>query len=120
MIDNRQVTALRKLANNFTSLNASRFNRQPECRSRKSTIALAAVGYPVGDIARSIGHIVSSKTTPRKIPYSRRISVEAVRHFSTLSTARRINIGRLLPTGKDGQAHLTANAFVKMQKRTVF
>jgi hypothetical protein len=68
---------LRKLVENLTSLEASRFDRQSERLSRNSVIRLAAARYPVGKIARSVVRmqgveecrVIGREPKPRKIVF---------------------------------------------------
>lgn len=77
LLNNCHVTALRKLVENLTSLEASRFDRQSERLSRNSVIRLAAARYPVGKIARSVVRmqgveecrVIGREPKPRKIVF---------------------------------------------------
>ena len=73
LFNNRHVAAMRKLVQNFASLETSRFDRQREC----FVIRLAAARYPVGKIARSVVRmqgveecrVIGREPKPRKIVF---------------------------------------------------
>jgi hypothetical protein len=67
LLNHCHVAALRKLTENFASLKASRFDRQPESLSRRFSISLAPVGYALGKNARSVVHVATPKCENRSI-----------------------------------------------------
>ncbi len=67
LLDNRQVAALRKLADDFASFNASRFNRQPERLPRKSVIQFPLACNSICKITRSKIHAATPQRNHRPL-----------------------------------------------------
>src|SRR5882757_6824809 len=63
LLNNRHVTTLRKLTEDFASLNASRFDQQPERVSHKSVIRFTPVGHTFCEFARLMAHVTTPNET---------------------------------------------------------
>jgi hypothetical protein len=88
LLNNRHVTAVWKFTDDFTGLNASRFDRQPERLSHDSFNRLTPVGHTLGKIAGFLRHGAPQKAKPPpQQSAGQLIFVEAV-EFSQISTAR--------------------------------
>jgi hypothetical protein len=64
LLNHCHVAALRKLIENLASLEASRYDRQSESLSRRVSISLTPVGYALGKIAGSLGHVATPMMPP--------------------------------------------------------
>jgi len=64
LLNNRHETAVWKFTDDFTSLNASRFDRQPERLSHDSFNRLTPVGHTLGKIAGFLRQGAPQKAKP--------------------------------------------------------
>jgi hypothetical protein len=101
MLNSRHVTALRSLVETLASLHARRFDRQPERLTRKSVVRLA-VGYSLGKITRSAGHVMlQNATTAQYSGNQKRILRKRQGLFPDIHRSAG-TIENLLMIGKDG------------------
>ena len=80
MFHDRHAATLWRVAENFPGFPSSRFHWQPERLPDGPVVRNAAPGHPLGEIARSIGHVVTP-SGPTNIAGSRKDACTVSRGF---------------------------------------